>query len=137
RVSSVCSSTWPYRNSSTRSGRVTQATWPARGMTPAPATGPGRAGWWRGRGRSAGTAGGPALLQRLVRADMSATLAVGKQSAIPGDDLRYTARVANTGATLTLRGSYPAAEGTDSDGTIVAWYGEVEYRTRPAPTSTG
>src|SRR5215470_15497633 len=50
---------------------------------------------------------------------MSATLAVDRASAIPGDDLRYTARVTNTGATLTLRGSYTAAEGTDSDAAVV------------------
>jgi len=58
---------------------------------------------------------------------MSATLAVDKSTAIPGDQLTYTARVTNTGAVLTLTGSYSAAEGSDSAGTLADWYDEVEY----------
>ena len=58
---------------------------------------------------------------------LAATLAVDKPAAIPGDQLTYTARVTNTGAVLTLTGSYSAAEGTDSAATLADWYDEVEY----------
>ena len=59
---------------------------------------------------------------------MSATLGVDRATAIPGDPLKYTARVTNTGATLTLNGSYAAAEGSDATGTVVDWYDDVEYK---------
>jgi RHS repeat-associated protein/uncharacterized repeat protein (TIGR01451 family) len=59
---------------------------------------------------------------------MAATLAVDRSTAIPGDQLTYTARVTNTGAVLTLTGSYSAAEGNDATATVVDWYDEVEYR---------
>jgi len=58
---------------------------------------------------------------------LSATLAVDKSTAIPGDALTYTARVTNTGAVMTLTGSYSAAEVPDNPGTIADWYEEVEY----------
>jgi RHS repeat-associated protein/uncharacterized repeat protein (TIGR01451 family) len=59
---------------------------------------------------------------------VAATLAVDRASAVPGDPLTYTARVTNTGATLTLRGSYSAAESTDATGTVADWYDDVEYK---------
>jgi uncharacterized repeat protein (TIGR01451 family) len=58
---------------------------------------------------------------------MAATLAVDRTTAIPGDQLTYTAHVTNTGAVMTLQGAYSAAEGTDSAGTLTDWYEEVEY----------
>ncbi|MFL6162034.1 MAG: RHS repeat-associated core domain-containing protein [Jatrophihabitantaceae bacterium] len=58
---------------------------------------------------------------------MAATLSVDRSTAIPGDELTYTARVTNTGAVVTLNGAYSAAEGTDSAGTLTDWYEEVEY----------
>jgi RHS repeat-associated protein/uncharacterized repeat protein (TIGR01451 family) len=79
-------------------------------------------------------AGGNASLQltktvssATVAPTMTATLAVDKASAIPGDQLTYTARVTNTGAVLTLRGSYSAVEVPDNPGTLADWYDEVEY----------
>ncbi len=58
---------------------------------------------------------------------MAATLAVDRSTAIPGDQLSYTARVTNTGAVLTLKGSYSAAEVPDNAGALADWYDEVEY----------
>ncbi|MDQ1721871.1 MAG: hypothetical protein QOI26_1605, partial [Pseudonocardiales bacterium] len=81
------------------------------------------------------TAGGGASLNltksvssAAVAPTMAATLAVDRSTAIPGDPLTYTARVTSTGAVLTIRGSYSAAEGTDAAGTLADWYEEVEYR---------
>jgi RHS repeat-associated protein/uncharacterized repeat protein (TIGR01451 family) len=62
-----------------------------------------------------------------VTPTLAATLGVDKASAIPGDQLTYTARVTNTGAVLTLTGSYSAAEVPDNAGTLADWYDEVEY----------
>ncbi|MEO6500622.1 MAG: RHS repeat-associated core domain-containing protein [Jatrophihabitantaceae bacterium] len=80
------------------------------------------------------TAGGGASLNltksvssAAVVPSIGATLAVDRSVAIPGDALTYTARVTNTGAVLTLKGSYSAAEGTDAAGTLADWYEEVEY----------
>ncbi|HEX4727523.1 MAG TPA: hypothetical protein VH298_06980, partial [Jatrophihabitans sp.] len=57
----------------------------------------------------AALAGGNASLQLTktvtgasVVPTLAATLAVDKSTAIPGDQLTYTARVTNTGAVLTL-----------------------------------
>lgn len=58
---------------------------------------------------------------------LAATLAVDKSTAIPGDQLTYTARVTNSGAVMTLKGSYSAAEVPDNAGTLADWYDEVEY----------
>jgi RHS repeat-associated protein/uncharacterized repeat protein (TIGR01451 family) len=58
---------------------------------------------------------------------LAATLAVDKSTAIPGDQLTYTARVTNAGAVLTLTGSYSAVEVPDNPGTLADWYDEVEY----------
>lgn len=58
---------------------------------------------------------------------LAATLAVDRSTAIPGDQLTYTARVTNTGAVLALKGAYSATESTDSAGTLTDWYEEVEY----------
>ena len=62
-----------------------------------------------------------------VTPTLAATLAVDRSTAIPGDQLTYTARVTNTGAVMTLTGSYSAAEVPDNAGTIADWYEEVEY----------
>jgi RHS repeat-associated protein/uncharacterized repeat protein (TIGR01451 family) len=58
---------------------------------------------------------------------LAATLAVDKSAAIPGDQLTYTARVMNTGAVMTMTGSYSAVEVPDNPGTLADWYDEVEY----------
>jgi RHS repeat-associated protein/uncharacterized repeat protein (TIGR01451 family) len=58
---------------------------------------------------------------------LAATLAADRSTAIPGDQLTYTARVTNTGAVLTLKGSYSAAEVPDNPGTLADWYDEIEY----------
>jgi len=62
-----------------------------------------------------------------VTPTLGATLAVDRSTAIPGDQLTYTARVTNTGAELTLQGTYSAAEVPDNPGTLADWYDEVEY----------
>src|SRR6185503_4123108 len=79
-------------------------------------------------------AGGNASLQltktvtgATVTPTMSTTLAVDKSTAIPGDQLTYTARVTNTGATMTLTGSYSAVEVPGNAGALADWYDEVEY----------
>jgi RHS repeat-associated protein/uncharacterized repeat protein (TIGR01451 family) len=58
---------------------------------------------------------------------LSATLAVDRSTGIPGDALTYTARVTNSGAVMTMTGSYVAAEVPDNGGTLADWYEEVEY----------
>lgn len=62
-----------------------------------------------------------------VAPTMAATLAVDRSTAIPGDQLSYTARITNTGAVLTMNGSYSANESADSAGTLTDWYDDVEY----------
>lgn len=82
----------------------------------------------------AAVAGGNASLQLTktvtgasVAPALTATLAADKSTAIPGDQLTYTARVTNAGAVLTLTGSYSAVEVPDNAGTLADWYDEIEY----------
>ncbi|MGI8666877.1 MAG: hypothetical protein ACR2N4_12730 [Jatrophihabitans sp.] len=62
-----------------------------------------------------------------VTPTLAASLSVDRSSAIPGDQLTYTARVSNSGAIITLAGSYSAAEVPGNAGTLADWYDEVEY----------
>lgn len=59
---------------------------------------------------------------------LSATLTTDHATAIPGDPVKYTAHLTNTGAILTVTGSVTAANGNDADGTVVDWYDEIEFK---------
>lgn len=58
---------------------------------------------------------------------LSLTLAVDRSTAIPGDTLKYSGSVSNSGDSWAVSGQFTAESHLDSDATVASYWDEVQY----------